>query len=146
MKTYQRIAVATDFSDASAAAAYRGAELAHRYGAVLILLHVIEHFPVDMPSEWIAPENCDPSTFYRERARSALADLAEKIDRKDAMQRIVMSSSSARYEILHFAEAERVDLIVMGWHGAGALPVFGSTAMGVISEAPCDAMVVRTSQ
>lgn len=145
MKSYQRILVATDFSDISMTAAQRGAELARHYGATLMLLHVVEHFPEDMPGDWIAPENRDPATFYRERAHKALAELAESIGDKNAAQNVVMSSGSARYEILRFAGAERVDLIVMGWRGGGGLPVFGSTAMGVISDAPCDAMVVRVA-
>lgn len=108
-----------------------------------MLLHVIEHFPADMPSEWIAPENRDPATYYREQARTALANLAKNIGHEDAAQQVVMSSSSARYEILRFAQSEEIDLIVIGWHGTGALPAFGSTVMGVISEAPCDVVVVR---
>lgn len=145
MQGYRRILIATDFSDISVAAAQRGAELAHRYEAGLMLLHVIEHFPEDMPSEWIAPENRDPATYYREQARAALADLARSIGHAEAAQEVVMSSSSARYEILRFAETADVDLIVIGWHGGGALPAFGSTAMGVISDAPCDVVVVRSA-
>jgi nucleotide-binding universal stress UspA family protein len=145
MKGYQKILIGTDFSDASVTAARRGVELARHYDASLILLHVIEHFPEDMPSEWVAPEDRDPATFYRERAHNALAELAEKIGQKNAGQKVIASTSSARHEILRFAKSERIDLIVVGWHGAGALPVFGSTAMGVASDAPCDVMVVRTA-
>lgn len=145
MRSYRRILIGTDFSDSSLAAARRGSELAGHYGANLILLHVIEHFPEDMPAAWVAPEDRDPATFYRDRARTALAELAEKIGCRDGGQKIVVSSGSARYEILRFAEAEQIDLIVMGWHGGGALLAFGSTAMGVMYDAPCDAMVVRTT-
>lgn len=146
MKDYQRILVGTDFSDPSMRAARRGAELAHHYGATLILLHVIEHFPEDMPDKRIAPENLDPTAFYRERARKNLAELAEKLVHAIAVQEIIMSSGSAKYEILRFAEAERIDLIVVGSHGEGVLQVFGSTAMGVILDAPCDAMVIRMAE
>jgi universal stress protein A len=143
MRDYQRILVGTDFSEASMAAAHRGADLAHRYGASLLLLHVIEHFPEDIPNDPIAPENRDSSTFYRERALETLADLAEKIGHKNALQEVVTSTGSARYEIRILAESERIDLIVVGSHGSGVVDVFGSTAMGVIYDAPCDVMVVR---
>ena len=146
MKDYQRILICTDFSEASMAAARRGADLAQRYGAGLILLHVIEHFPEDMPNDPIVPENLDPATFYSERARRNLQRLAENIEYKNAAQEIVMSTGSARYEIRRFAEKERIDLIVMGSHGGGLLHAFGSTAMGVTYDVPCDVMVVRSAK
>jgi nucleotide-binding universal stress UspA family protein len=146
MKDYQRILVGTDFSDPSMRAARRGAELARHYGATLILLHVVEHFPEDMPNDRIAPENLDPATFYCDRARQNLAKLAEKLTHKDVTQEVIMSSGSAKYEILRFAQSERIDLIVVGSHGEGMLQVFGSTAMGVMIDAPCDAMVIRVAE
>ena len=143
MKDYQRILVCTDFSDASMAAVDRGVDFVQRYGAKLNLLHVIEHFPEDMPNYAISPENRDPATFYFERAQKNLAELAQKIGQKDAGQEVIMSTGSARFEIRRFAEKEGVDLILVGAKGGGMLDVFGSTAMGVIYDPPCDVMVVR---
>lgn len=144
MKNYQCILVGTDFSDSSMTAARRGAEIAGRYGATLILLHVIEHFPEDMPNDLIAPENLDPATFYLERARESLSEVAEAIAHGKAAQEVIMSTGSAKSEILRFAETNPIDLIVVGSHGDGVPGVFGSTAMGVIHDAPCDVMVIRT--
>jgi universal stress protein A len=146
MKDYQRILVGTDFSEASMAAVLRGADLAQRYGANLILLHVIEHFPEDMPNDPIVPENLDPATFYNERARNNLAGLAEKIGHQNAAQEVITSTGSARYEIRRMAERERIDLIIVGSEGGGLLHAFGSTAMGVIFDSPCDVMVVRGTE
>jgi universal stress protein A len=143
MKKYQRILVGTDFSYASEAAAHRGAELALHYGAVLVLLHVIEHFPEDMPDDLTAPENIDPATYHRDRARKLMEDLASRIAHKSVTQEIVMSPRSAKYEILHLAEAEKIGLIIVGSHGGGRSHLFGSTAIGVVHDAPCDVMVVR---
>ncbi|HEY5775184.1 MAG TPA: universal stress protein, partial [Xanthomonadales bacterium] len=47
MSIYKRILVATDFSDINLAAAKRAARMAERDNSELILLHVIEHFPLD---------------------------------------------------------------------------------------------------
>ena len=143
MKDFQRILVGTDFSEASMIAARRGADLARHYGAGLIVLHVIEHFPEDMPNDPIVPETCDPATFYLEHARKNLAELAEKIGYKNSVQEVVTSTGSARYEIRRLAGKERVDLIIVGSRGGGLLHAFGSTAMGVLYDAPCDVMVVR---
>ena len=146
MRDYQRILVCTDFSKASMTAARRGADLAHRYAARLVLVHVIEHFPEDMPNDPIVPENLDPATFYRERARQNLADLAEKIGNKNAIQEVITSTSSARYEIRLLAEKEGIDLIILGSHGSGLLQAFGSTTMGVTYDIPCDVLVVRAEE
>jgi nucleotide-binding universal stress UspA family protein len=146
MKDYRRILVGTDFSDDSMTAARRGAELAKRYGADLILFHVVEHFPVDMPNDPIAPENIDPATYYRERALANLADMARKIALKDVQCEVVMSSGSAKSEIVRYAGAAHIDLIVVGARGGGTLQMFGSTAMGVVLDAPCDTLVAQVAE
>jgi universal stress protein A len=146
MKDYLRILVCTDFSESSMAAARRGANLAHRYSATLILLHVIEHFPEDIPNDPITPENRDSAEFYQERARQNLLELAEKLGNKNTTQQVIMSTGSARYEIRRFAEKERIDLIVLGSHGRSIIQSFGSTAMGVTYDVPCDVMVVSGTE
>ena len=47
MSIYKRILLATDFSDINLVAAKRAAFLAKQENCELILLHVIEHFPLD---------------------------------------------------------------------------------------------------
>ena len=143
MSGYRQILVGTDFSEASMAAVRRGVDLAQRYDARLILLHVIEHFPEDIPNDPISPENRDPATFYRERARANLADLAEKVGLKNAAQKVIASTGSARYEIQQFAKREQIDLIILGSEGSGRLHAVGSTTMGVSYDIPCDVLIVR---
>lgn len=145
MSDYQRILVATDLTDAGTAVARRGAELAHHYGATLTLLHVIEHFPENIPVTPVVPESVDPTTFYKERARRNLAELANTINHEDAVQQVIVSMESARREILRFAEKEGSDLIVIGSRSGAAVQVLGSTTMGVVYDAPCDTMVVRVA-
>ncbi|GAB6038933.1 universal stress protein [Fundidesulfovibrio butyratiphilus] len=55
------------------------------------------------------------------------------------------SSHSAAEAILRVAEAEKVELIVMGHQGKSALDRFfiGSVASKVVSHAPCSVFVVR---
>jgi universal stress protein A len=146
MRDYRRILVGTDFSNASMEAALRGADLAQRYGASLILMHVIEHFPEDMPNDPIVPENLDPAAFYRDRATQKLAVVVEKIGCGDAVQEVITSTGSARYEIQVLAKEQQVDLIILGSQGNGLLHAFGSTTMGVTYDMPCDVMVVRAKE
>lgn len=143
MRDYRRILVGTDFSNASMEAALRGADLAQRYGATLMLMHVIEHFPEDMPNDPIVPEDLDPAAFYRDRATRKLTEVAEKIGCGDAAQEVITSTGSARYEIQILAKEREVDLIILGSQGSGLLHAFGSTTMGVTYDMSCDVMVVR---
>lgn len=145
MKSYGRVMVATDFSADSVAAAHRGADVARRFGATLTLLHVVEHFPEDMPFDGVAPENVSPAEYYLDRARRDLAALAERIGRPEATQEVVVSTGSARQEILQFAAAGTIDLIIVGSHGGEALGPFGSTAIGITHYASCDVLVVRAA-
>lgn len=144
MQRYERILVCTDFSDPSLEVAHRGAELAGQYKAALTLLHVIEHFPEDLPARDVPPENVDPATYYRDRASRQLADIAIKLSHEDRVQEIVVSTGSAKSEIVRFAEKARIDLIVIGSHGHGFIGTLGSTTMGVVHDALCDTMVIRT--
>jgi universal stress protein A len=142
---YQRVLIATDFSEEGNYAAEAGVELARRDGAQLILLHVIEHFPEDLPTDPIGPENTDPRQFLVDRARKALAHLADACGCKDATQEIILSARSAKRVILQIAKERGVDLIVMGAHGRGGHVSFlGSTAMGVLNGVPCDMLVIPT--
>jgi nucleotide-binding universal stress UspA family protein len=74
------------------------------------------------------------------------AELAVKTGHKNAVQAFVMSTGSARYGILCLAEKQRIDLIIMGSRGGGLLYAWGSTAMGVGYDAPCDVLVIRETE
>ena len=58
---------------------------------------------------------------------------------------LIRSFGSPASEIVSYAEKEKVDLIVMGTKGRGMLKkiLLGSTASGVVMNAPCTVMVVR---
>lgn len=143
MKGYKHILVGVDFSVNSRAAAIRGASLARQEGAALTLVHVIEHFPQDIPIDAIPPEDVDPAAFYLKRARSNLAKLASDLDYPTIGQEVVMSSRSANYEIVNLARTRPVDLIVVGANAGDAIATLGSTAMAISHHAPCDVLVVR---
>jgi len=145
MKRYRNILCATDFSDYCTAAAERAAEMAQLYGAKLTLLHVVEHFPVDMSNDIIGPEDVDPAVYREERARDALAKLAQHLKTDKAMQQVLFSTDSAKHEIVRYAKDQNVDLIVLATHGRhGVFAILGSTAYAVSHRAPCDVMMIRS--
>jgi universal stress protein A len=144
MQGYRKILCATDFSDHCRLAAERAADMARRYAARLTLIHVVEHFPVDRSNVDIAPENIDPKQYHEEKARVALAGLANELGFTDARQEIRFSMESAQHEILRYIEEDGSDLVVIASHGRhGITSILGSTTYGLTHKSPCDVIVVR---
>jgi universal stress protein A len=144
METYQNILCVTDFSVFSKVAAQRAADLARRYNAQLTLLHVIEYFPEDRSNVDIAPEDADPKGYREKQARALLAELSQNLAFDNVVEAVLISTQSAKQEIIRFAEEQNIDLIVLATHGRhGINPILGSTTYGVAHRAPCDILAVR---
>ena len=144
MSLYTRILVATDFSDINRVAVERAAVLAKQNNCQLILLHVIEHFPIDGgPLSSVFKNNAGPDDALAQHVRSRMNELVDSLDCDDIQAEFSITSKSARYEILHFATEHEVDLIVVAPHGQGIIGTLGSTATGVLNNAACDVLAVR---
>jgi nucleotide-binding universal stress UspA family protein len=76
-------------------------------------------------------------------SRAALEDV-QVPDPKVPVTRHLLDGEPSR-AIIRFAEAEDVDLIVMGTHGRGGLRrlLMGSVAEGVVRGAPCPVLTYR---
>jgi universal stress protein A len=144
MKKYKRILVTTDFSDINRLAVQRAADLAQQSSCELILLHVIEHFPYDSgPLGSVFPETINPDHILVQRANDKLRAIVGELGIEHAQLEVSVTAKSARREILRFAEAGGVDMIVVAPHGRGLIGTLGSTAMGVVNGATCDVLTVR---
>lgn len=143
MNAYRHVLAVTDFSELSRSAARRALLEARAHGARLTLLHVVEHFPVNVPDHWVAPEDIDPATYYRGRAGQELARLAADLGCPEAAQEVVVTDSSAGHAIAEFVRQRQTDLVVAGIHGSWAIGMLGSTAVAVARQAPCDVLLVR---
>jgi universal stress protein A len=147
MDGYQNILVAADFSNAGENAAKMAVALASRFGSSLTILHVLEHFPEDLPVSVIPPENMDPEEFLTNRARGDLEKLSARIGQPGATLEVVVSMHSARREIVKYAQGHGIDLIVMGSYGKdGILGRAGSTANSVMRTANIDVLVVHPTE
>lgn len=144
MGGYQNILVAADSSEAGENAVKMAATLAGRFGASLTILHVIEHFPEDMPVSVIPPEDVDPQEFLTDRARSKLEKLSARIGQPDAAPEVELSTHSASREVVQYARGHDIDLIVVGSRGKhGIQGMLGSTANSVVQAAIVDVLVVQ---
>jgi len=144
MSIYKRILLATDFSDINLLAAKRAVLLAKLDNCELILLHVIEHFPLDSgPLSSVFQYNTEPTDALSRHAHDRLDELKRSLKYKEIKPEFRITSKSARHEILRFARAHEVDLIVVAPHGQGVIGSLGSTATGVLNNAVCDVLAVR---
>ena len=146
MSIYKRILIATDFTDVNLAAAKRAVSLAKQDKSELILLHVIEHFPFDSgPLSSVFQYNTESIDALAQHVRSKLDELKRVLRYKQLKAEFRATSKSARHEILRFAKAHDVDLIVVAPHGQGVIGSLGSTATGILNNAVCDVLAVRES-
>ena len=144
MSVYKRILVATDFSDINRLAVERASVLAKQDSCELILLHVIEHFPMDGgPLSSVFKFNTGPDDALAQHVSTRMGELVDTLEHEDIQTEFRITSKSARHEILRFAEAHAVDLIVVAPHGQGIIGTLGSTATGVLNNASCDVLAVR---
>lgn len=143
--SYTHILIAVDFSAASARVAARGAEIARQNGARTTLLHVVDYLPPLGFADDLLPSPAllvDESELIK-RGKSSLEAFAlkEKFT-KDTPRHVALGTP--KREIVDFAAAHGVDLIVLGSHGRhGISRLLGSTASAVLNHAACDVLAVR---
>jgi len=144
MSIYKRILVATDFSDINLLAVERASILAKLNNCELIVLHVIEHFPIDGgPLSSVFQSNTEPENELAQHVHAKMDELVKKLEHENLQTEFRVTSKSARHEILRFAKVHEVDLIVVAPHGHGIIGSLGSTATGVLNNAVCDVLAVR---
>ena len=144
MSIYKRILVATDFSDINLLAAKRAVLLAKLDHCELILLHVIEHYPSDGgPLSSVFQRNTEQNEAFAREVSVRFDKFKRSLGHEEIKTEFRITSRSARAEILRFAKAHEVDLIVVAPHGQGVIGSLGSTATGVLNNADCDVLAVR---
>ncbi|MGQ4808123.1 hypothetical protein NKDENANG_01490 [Candidatus Entotheonellaceae bacterium PAL068K] len=165
-KVFTPILVPVDFSPYSTQALLCAADLADRFAASLIVLHVIAREigaravhqhpgtggtpmldPLGMPASIEMPREVMETSIidYRERAYTALqAFLPPRLARYSLELRVVVGHPFER--ILETAVRESVGLIVLGTHGRTGLSrmAMGSVAERVVRLAPCPVLTVKT--
>jgi nucleotide-binding universal stress UspA family protein len=147
---YQKILVAIDGSKASSDAAEHGINLAQRYKASLIILHVLHLNTLRQ----ISSSFITAPTFGLEEAQELKATAkkwTENINKKAKTKglvsktKIIEEATSIVGSIVEFAEEEGVDLIVVGIRGKTGFSrlLLGSVAQGVLAYAHCPVLAVR---
>jgi len=146
---FSKILAPTDFSDDSKNALGYVVELANKFGSEVLLMHVDQPLAPVMVGD-LSP-GFDIGTVNRiaeEQRLMALKELDQETAKlRDAglKARSLMRVGSPFLEIIHAAQSEGADLIVMGTHGRSGLAhvLMGSVAERVVNKAPCPVLTVR---
>ena len=147
MAQFSRILFATDFSETSNYAAEHALLLAKTFGAELHVLHVLEtEIPIMMDGVTYLPLN-----YFEEMEKQAadkLESVIASVDRDKLSVTLIMRRGAPFPEIVRYANDQKMDLIVLGTHGRGALAhVFlGNIAEKVVRKAPCPVLTIRHPQ
>jgi nucleotide-binding universal stress UspA family protein len=134
----KQVLVPIDFGEASDVALDYGRALARTFGASLHVLHVMDNL-------FLRPTAGDPSQLEA----AAATRLSQRITDDDRAalhaQAVFETSDNPAEQIVKYAKAHTIDLIVMGTHGRGAVAhlLMGSVAERVVRAAPCPVLTVR---
>jgi nucleotide-binding universal stress UspA family protein len=157
----QTILVPIDYSDDAQQALHWGASLARKYGAKLLLLHVIakaveEVYPEGAGLMGPTPPYYDgraPGIWMKrpiiidhvDTAQTELRDFASKILQDTVPVEVHIAVGKPSEEIVRVAREDGVDLMIMGTHGRTGVRhlLLGSVAEDVTRHAPCPVFTVR---
>jgi nucleotide-binding universal stress UspA family protein len=143
--SFKTILIATDFSDASTLALEYARVLAHRFGAGLRVLHVVET-PIPLGSELYVPDVMSVTERAVDTAQQQLATTMAHVTGDDVIGQVLVGNAARK--IIEYAADHDVDLIVMGTHGRGAIAhlLMGSVAERVVRTAPCPVLTIRETE
>lgn len=136
------VLLATDFSELAVPATSQAVFFAQRFAAELVLLHVIETFPIDYVVGLADSKKINAA--MEEKARERLAAAAREIH--GVPVRTLVRWGKPFQEIVGAARELGADLIVLSTHGRTGLKhmYLGSTAEQVVRHARCTVVVARS--
>ena len=145
---WRHVLAPTDFSAHAEHALQRAVAIARRYGARLTLLHAVEealaygdiYEPMSGGLGYPLVDT-EVTRLNMESAQRQLEKLADSLDLP--VVQVEVALGSPRDAILSYAEAQQVDVLVMGSHGRrGLARLLGSTTHAVLNDAPCEVLSV----
>lgn len=142
MAKYNQILVAIDYSNASGQVVERAIELVDHNTGLLRLIHVVEPVIVDPGYEGMPGLYLEVEEQLRQIARDQMDRWGDRYEIDSSRRHLTFGTTKG--EIFRCAEANSVDLIVIGSHGRhGVGLLLGSTANAILHGAPCDVLAVR---
>ena len=138
--------VPTDFSEHSEYALEVAAVLANRFGAKLVLFHMIGVSPSVFTKSEL--EEQEEVKYYLKLAREKLKSYLDKPFLQGVPMETVIQNLKDFEEVDAVAKEKKADLIVMGSHGSSGLNAFfvGSNTEKVVRNSETPILVVKTKR
>ena len=140
----KQIACCVDFSQNAEDAFVTALEMAEKYLAKLLVIHVLPLVinPI-LTAEWVLPEEPKNNLVLEleERMQKEYGDrIGDKVD-----YQLIILDGHVSTEILTFLNENPVDIVVVGSYGLSGMGLvfFGSVAKRISYKAPCSVMIVR---
>ncbi len=146
MSTIRRILVPTDFGESSAPSVRLAVQLADKFAAELIVLHVVQDTALVMPEAVMPTPVPGPDLGQLvESAKAGLADLVERMNLDRFRPQLEVRVGSPVSEIVAAAADLKADLLCVGTHGRTGLAhlLLGSQAERLVRESPCPVLTVK---
>lgn len=143
MQAYQHILVALDYSEFDQMVISKATDLAGYAQATLSLLHVLDNIAMPDTAYGTRISLDKPSDYaLLEIEKNRLRQIADTLG--IAQNQCWLIWGSPQQEIVHLAEQQAIDLIVMGFHTKRRLALLlGSTANSVLHHTKCDLLAVH---
>jgi nucleotide-binding universal stress UspA family protein len=150
-KSFSKILVPIDGSEMSMQAANLAIDVAEKYGAQIIIIHVVN---IDQYLQSIGVYRLSYPDSIKKRIEDAKNEAAKWFNeiQRNAEQRkvpatfeVADTALSVVGAIVNYAEREKADLIVIGTRGRSGFTklLLGSVASGVVTYAPCPVLVSK---
>jgi nucleotide-binding universal stress UspA family protein len=136
-----------DFSDPAHGALDVATDFATRFGAELLLVHVVPAIP-DLPDDVSMLKEGAYDQSLVDAAAKRLSDLAVTLGQKNVKARTeVGTADDVGMELVRIAEHNHADMIIIATHGMTGWHkiAFGSVAEKVVKQAGCAVLVLRAN-
>ena len=142
MQNIDRILVTTDFSETSQSAFALVRQMADKFNAEIVILHVLD---AHLPPLVFEPSGVSAGEFEQQRVKRATARVEAFGSRLGERTETMVTCGIPHVEIVKFAEENSIDMILMATHGRGFFShaILGSTTERVVRRAPCPVLTVR---
>jgi len=144
---YKKILAPLDGSELAKKALDQVEKLAKSFDSEIILLQVVPFMPIYGAPELVTPLIVDEK--HKETAERYLTNLAEELKAKGyRVTAMVKTGQQVATEIIDFAKANSVDLIVMNTHGRSGISrwFLGSVTLKVLTRAETPILLIRSKQ